>query len=86
MFYSILKAFYNPAYFFEFGIVQEIKHFLKNLFSSCSVFDGHGGSKIANYVSKNLHKVITKREEYKAKDYENALIQVQDIFMVLDNF
>jgi serine/threonine protein phosphatase PrpC len=41
-----------------------------------SVFDGHGGSKIANFVSKNLHKVVTKRDEYKSKDYTNALIQV----------
>jgi serine/threonine protein phosphatase PrpC len=40
------------------------------------VFDGHGGSKIANFVSKNLHKVITQRPEYKELDYENAIVQV----------
>lgn len=39
------------------------------------VYDGHGGSKIASHVSKNLHKVITQRPEYKENDYKNAIIQ-----------
>lgn len=39
------------------------------------VFDGHGGAKIANFVSKNLHKMVTEREEYKSQNYEVALVQ-----------
>ena len=33
------------------------------------------GAKIANFVSKNLHKVVTEREEYKCGNYESALIR-----------
>ena len=37
------------------------------------VYDGHGGSKIAEYAGKHLHKYVTKRPEYKLGNVEEAL-------------
>ena len=41
------------------------------------VYDGHGGSKIAAHVSKNLHKHILRQPEYKQGAIEAALIKVK---------
>jgi len=40
-----------------------------------AVYDGHGGSKIASHVSKNLHKFIVRRQEYKQGNYEDAIVK-----------
>lgn len=40
-----------------------------------AVYDGHGGSKIASHVSKNLHKFIVRRPEYKQGNYEDAMVK-----------
>lgn len=40
-----------------------------------AVYDGHGGSNIAKYSSKHLHKYIVKRPEYKTNP-EEAMIKV----------
>ncbi|XP_059093408.1 probable protein phosphatase 2C T23F11.1 [Tigriopus californicus] len=37
------------------------------------VYDGHGGGKIAAYVSKHLHKIILKQPEYQKGDIETAI-------------
>ena len=39
-----------------------------------SVYDGHGGSKVATHVSRNLHRIILRRPEYKEGRYEDAII------------
>jgi len=39
-----------------------------------AVYDGHGGSKIASYISRHLHKFILRRSEYKDSKYEKAII------------
>eukprot|EP00093_Oithona_nana_P011246 11246.XXX_277455_276008_1 [CDS] Oithona nana genome sequencing. len=39
------------------------------------VYDGHGGAKIAAHVSKNLHKFIVRRPEYKQGNYEDAIVK-----------
>jgi len=40
-----------------------------------AVYDGHGGSKVATHVSRNLHRVILRRPEYKEGRYEEAIIK-----------
>eukprot|EP00095_Tigriopus_kingsejongensis_P006602 snap_masked-scaffold634_size121673-processed-gene-0.10 protein:Tk06602 transcript:snap_masked-scaffold634_size121673-processed-gene-0.10-mRNA-1 annotation:"protein phosphatase 2c" len=37
------------------------------------VYDGHGGGKIAAYVSKNLHKIILKQPEYQKGEIATAI-------------
>lgn len=39
-----------------------------------AVYDGHGGSKVALHVSRNLHRIILRRPEYKEGRYEDAII------------
>jgi len=39
-----------------------------------AVYDGHGGSKVATYVSRNLHRTILRRPEYKDGRYEDAIV------------
>uniref|UniRef100_A0A8D8PVX0 protein-serine/threonine phosphatase n=1 Tax=Cacopsylla melanoneura TaxID=428564 RepID=A0A8D8PVX0_9HEMI len=46
-----------------------------------AVFDGHGGSKIAQYAGKHLHKYIVKRKEYK----ENIPAALENGFMDIDS-
>lgn len=38
-----------------------------------AVYDGHGGSKIAEYAGRHLHKYVTKRPEYREGNIEEAL-------------
>jgi len=40
-----------------------------------AVYDGHGGSKVATHVSRNLHRQILRRPEYKNGQYEEAITQ-----------
>lgn len=40
-----------------------------------AVYDGHGGSKVATHVSRNLHRQIVRRPEYKNREYEEAIVQ-----------
>merc|ERR1712158_178598 len=40
-----------------------------------AVYDGHGGSKVATHVSRNLHRQIVRRPEYKNGQYEEAITQ-----------
>ena len=40
-----------------------------------AVFDGHGGSRVAQYSSINLHKLLVKRPEYVQENYALALQQ-----------
>lgn len=40
-----------------------------------AVYDGHGGAKIAAHASKNLHKFIVRRPEYKQGKFKDAIIQ-----------
>ena len=44
-----------------------------------TVYDGHGGAKIAAHVSKNLHKFIVRRPEYKQGNYEDAIVKVWNL-------
>ncbi|XP_045612486.2 probable protein phosphatase 2C T23F11.1 isoform X1 [Procambarus clarkii] len=46
------------------------------------VYDGHGGSRIAQHAGKHLHKSIVKQAEYKAGNIEAAIKQG---FLDLDN-
>ena len=41
------------------------------------VYDGHGGSKVATHVSRNLHRTIVRRPEYKNGQYDEAITQVK---------
>lgn len=43
--------------------------------SSFLVYDGHGGGKVATYVSRHLHRYILRRPEYKDKRFEEAIIK-----------
>lgn len=38
-----------------------------------AVYDGHGGSNIAQYAGKNLHKFITRRPEYELDKIDVAM-------------
>ena len=38
------------------------------------IFDGHGGSEVAKYVSKNIAKTLLADQCYKKHDFKNALI------------
>ncbi|XP_067944460.1 probable protein phosphatase 2C T23F11.1 [Watersipora subatra] len=38
-----------------------------------AVFDGHGGTAIAQYASQNLHKKVVQQLNYSRGDYESAL-------------
>ena len=49
-------------------------------FVFASVYDGHGGSKIAAHVSKVLHKHILKQPDYKDGRYEEAIVKVRENF------
>lgn len=44
---------------------------------SCLFLDGHGGSIVAKYASKHLHKFIIQRPEFPS-DIPEALRQVSD--------
>ncbi|CAH1404005.1 unnamed protein product [Nezara viridula] len=46
------------------------------------VYDGHGGTKVADFVSKNLHRYLVKSKEYQAGKIKNAL---EFSFLDLDN-
>ncbi|KAK2720804.1 probable protein phosphatase 2C T23F11.1 [Artemia franciscana] len=46
------------------------------------VYDGHGGSKFAEYASTHLHKILVNLEEYKSGNYEAAL---KKSFLECDN-
>ena len=37
------------------------------------VFDGHGGKEVSIFVEKVFKEELVKLEEFKNKDYENAL-------------
>ena len=39
-----------------------------------AVYDGHGGSKVATYLSENLRCTILRRPEYKDGGYEDAIV------------
>lgn len=47
-----------------------------------AVYDGHGGSKIAEYAGKHLHKFITKQEQYQEGNIEEAMKQA---FLEIDS-
>ena len=56
---------------------QNIHHYDRIQFSYLfPVYDGHGGSKVATHVSRNLHRQIVRRPEYKDGQYEEAITQV----------
>ncbi|TFK52534.1 PP2C-domain-containing protein [Heliocybe sulcata] len=38
-----------------------------------AVYDGHGGSNVARYAGRNVHKRLTSQEEYREKRYPEAL-------------
>ena len=42
------------------------------------VYDGHGGSRVSNYASRNLHKFIVHRPEYQNDDIGSAIIEVRE--------
>jgi serine/threonine protein phosphatase PrpC len=44
-------------------------------FSFFSVFDGHGGSNVAHYASKNLYQLVFESEAFKNGAYEESLKQ-----------
>ena len=50
---------------------SDLNYYIKFL-----VYDGHGGSKVATHVSRNLHRQILRRPEYKNGQYEEAITQV----------
>ncbi|XP_074039266.1 probable protein phosphatase 2C T23F11.1 isoform X2 [Leptinotarsa decemlineata] len=47
-----------------------------------AVYDGHGGSKVAEYAGKHLHKYIINRKEYKDGDIPQAM---KKAFLELDS-
>ncbi|KAH7102544.1 PP2C-domain-containing protein [Auriculariales sp. MPI-PUGE-AT-0066] len=40
-----------------------------------AVYDGHGGSTVARYAGRNVHRRLTNEESYHEKNYEKALKQ-----------
>lgn len=50
-----------------------------------AVYDGHGGAKIADFAGKNLHKFITKRNEYKdgnmVEAMKQAYLEIDDVML-----
>jgi len=47
-----------------------------------AVFDGHGGSKVAQYAAQHLPSLLVKRPEYKQQNYALAL---QESFLEVDS-
>ncbi|KAL1869988.1 hypothetical protein VTK73DRAFT_2858 [Phialemonium thermophilum] len=45
------------------------------------VYDGHGGSTVAQFAGDNIHNIITKQEAFKSGNYEQAL---KDGFLATD--
>ena len=45
------------------------------------VFDGHGGCEVARFVEAHLVDELKKNENFKKKNYQQALI---DVFLALD--
>ena len=37
------------------------------------VYDGHGGDKVAHFAGEHIHKILTKQDAFKNKDFEEAL-------------
>lgn len=46
-----------------------------------SVYDGHGGARVASYSGKNVHKIVASQPSFKAKNYAQAL---RDGFLATD--
>jgi protein phosphatase 2C family protein 2/3 len=45
------------------------------------VYDGHGGSRVAEFAGENIHQIIAKQEAFKKGDIEQAL---KDGFLATD--
>ena len=39
------------------------------------VYDGHGGTGVANYLKDHLHEFILSQQEYKEHDMEEAILK-----------
>jgi protein phosphatase 2C family protein 2/3 len=46
------------------------------------VYDGHGGSKVAQFAGANIYHILTKQEKFKTGDFEQAL---KDGFLATDS-
>ena len=46
-----------------------------------AVFDGHGGEQVAIFCEKYMPEILMSNEQYRAKNYEQALIET---FVELD--
>ena len=64
-------------FFFDTTHESGLDYYIKFL-----VYDGHGGSKVATHVSRNLHRQILRRPEYKNGQYEEAITQVKIVFII----
>ena len=67
----------NKNFLFDTTHESDLDYHIKFL-----VYDGHGGSKVATHVSRNLHRQILRRPEYKNGQYEEAITQVKIVLIV----
>lgn len=77
--FRILRRCVKYYYYSSQGFLAKLDSGIKCFKFMFTVYDGHGGAKIAAHVSKNLHKFIVRRPEYKQGNYEDAIVKVWNL-------